>query len=146
MSPHSPHANPKLAEIDDALTELHPILEEFGLAHGFTLHRSHEGSYNIPRRWLRREAAPGVQEIGLIIALEMPERLKRGFYQELPCTLYITAFDRKAHRHYETRVFEAQPFCSLRDSLHRQLEDAAAKLDVCTPDFILQHGIQGHAV
>ena len=142
----SPHANPKLAEIDDALTELHPILEEFGLAHGFTLHRSHDGSYNIPRRWLRRDAAPIFQEIGLIIAAEMPERLERGFYVELPCTLYITAFDRKAHRHYETRVFEAQPFCLLQDKLRLQLGDAVAKLEICTADFILQHGIQGHAV
>ena len=142
----SPHDNPKLAAIDDALTEFHPILEKIGNIHGFTLHCSHEGSYNIPRRWLRRDAAPVVQEIGLIIASEMPERLERGFYPELPCTLYIIAFVREAQRHYEALVFEAQPFYSLRDSLSRQLEDAVAKLDVCTPDYILQYGVQDHAV
>jgi len=142
----SPHTNPKLAAIDDALTELHPILEEFGQAHGFTLHCSHEGSYNVPRRWMRRDAAPILHEIGLIIASEMPERLERGFYPEMPCTLYITAFDRKAQRHFTTRVIEAQPFSSFRDSLRQHLADAVAKLDVCTPDYILHYGVHDHAV
>jgi len=142
----SPHTNPKLAAIDDALTELHPILEEFGQAHGFILHRSHEGSYNVPRRWLRREAAPVIHEIGLIIASEMLERLERGFYPEMPCTLYLAAFDRKAQRHFNASVFEAQPFCSLQDSLWCYLADAVAKLDACTSDYILHYGVYGHAV
>jgi hypothetical protein len=142
----SPHTNPKLAAIDDALTELDPILEEFGLAHGFILRRSHEGSYNVPRRWLHRDSGAIFYEIGLIISSEMPERLERGFYPEMPCTLYLAAFDRKAQRYYDTRVFEAQPFSSLRDSLRRHLADALAKLDACTPDYILRYGVLDHAV
>ena len=142
----SPFANPKLAAIDDALTELEPSLEEFGQAHGFALTRSHEGSFNVPRRWLCRDTGAVVHEIGLIIASEMPERLERGFYPDIPCTLYLVAFDRKAQRHYATTVFEAQPFSSLRDSLRRHLADALAKLDACTPDFILHYGVHDHAV
>src|ERR1051326_6352750 len=109
----SPLTNPKLAAIDDALTELEPILEEFGLVNGFTLGRSEEGSYNVPRRWLHRHLPSVRHEIGLIISVGMPERLERGFYPDIPCTLYIAAFDRKAQRHYDDRVFEAQPFSSL---------------------------------
>lgn len=142
----SPFTNPKLAAIDDALTQLEPCLEEFGQAHGFALTRSHEGSFNVPRRWLRRDSGAVVHEIGLIIASEMPERLERGFYPDIPCTLYLAAFDRKAQRHYDTRVFEAQPFSSLTDSLRRHLADALAKLDACTPDFILHYGVHDHAV
>jgi hypothetical protein len=137
--------NPKIAAIDDALTELEPNLDEFGRLHGFVLTRSHEGSFNIPRRWLQRESAGVRHEIGLIIASAMSERLERGFYSDIPCTLYIAAFDRAARRHYDARVFEAQPFSSLRDSLRRHLADALAKLDICTADFILHYGVHDDA-
>ena len=137
--------DPKIAAIDDALTELEPSLDEFGRSHGFALTRSHQGSFNVPRRWLQRETAGIRHEIGLIIASPMPERLERGFYPEIPCTLYIAAFDRAAQRHYDTRVFESQPFSSLRDSLRRYLADALAKLDACTSDYILHYGVHDHA-
>jgi hypothetical protein len=141
----SPFANPKLAAIDDALTELEPSLNEFAQAHGFALTRSHEGSFNAPRRWLHRDSGVIRHEIGLIVSSKMPERLERGFYPDIPCTLYFAAFDRKAQMHYETIVFEAQPFISLRDSLPRHLADALAKLDACTPDFISRYGVQNAA-
>jgi hypothetical protein len=137
--------DPKIAAIDDALTELEPGLGEFGRSDGFALTRSHEGSFNVPRRWLQRESAGIRHEIGLIIASPMPERLERGFFPDIPCTLYIAAFDRTAQRHYDTTVFEAQPFSSLRDSLRRHLADAVAKLDACTPDFISHYGVHDHA-
>ena len=54
----------------------------------------------------------------------------------------VVAFDRKAQRHWDTRVFEAQPFRLLKDSLPRHLADALAKLDACTPDFIALYGVQ----
>jgi hypothetical protein len=138
--------NPKLAAIDEALTDLEPTLEEFGGAHGFALQRSHEGSFNVPRRWLRRDLGAVVHEIGLIIALPMSERLERGFYSAIPSTVYLVAFDRTAQMHYEARIFEAQPFSALRDSLRGHLADALAKLHTCTPDFISQHGVHDLAV
>lgn len=133
--------SPQIAEIDDALTELEPALNEFGRSHGFALTRSHEGSFNVPRRWLHRESAGIRHEIGLIIASPMPERLERGFYPDIPCTLYVAAFDRAAQRHYHAAVFEAQPFRSLKDSLGHHLADALAKLDACTPEFVSHHGV-----
>ena len=132
----------KIAAIDDALTELEPALDEFARSHGFALTRSHEHSYNVPRRWLHRDSAGIRYEIGLIISSPMPERLERGFYPDIPCTLYIAAHDQVAHRHYDTRIFEAQPFRSLKDSLGRSLAEALAKLDACTTDFILHYGVQ----
>jgi hypothetical protein len=140
------NTDPNLAAIDDALTELEPSLDAFGKKHGFALTRSHEGSFNIPRRWLHRDSGTIRHEIGLIIASAMPERLERGFYPDIPCTLYIAAFDRKAQRHYHGTVFEGQPFSSLKDSLHCHLEDALAKLDGCTPDFISHYGVCDHVV
>jgi hypothetical protein len=140
----SPFTNPKISAIDDALTEIEPILDAFAQAHGFALTRSHSGSFNVPRRWLRRKSGAILHEIGLIIASEMPERVERGFYPDIPCTLYLAAFDRRAQRHYDIRVFEAQPFSSLRDLLARYLADALAKLDACTPDFISRYGVQDY--
>jgi hypothetical protein len=138
-------ANPKLAAIDDALTEFEPCFANFAHSHGFTLTRSHDGSFNVPRRWLHRESAGIRQEIGLIIASPMPERLERGFYPDLPCTIYVAVFDRAARKHYHTTVCEARPFSSLRDSLGHHLADALAKLDTCTSDFISQYGVDDHA-
>jgi hypothetical protein len=136
-------SNPKLAGIDDALTELEPFLVEFGRSHGFKLARSHEGSFNIPRRWLYRESdgtSPIRYEIGLVIALEMSERLERGFFPEIPCTLYITAHDREACMYYHAAIVEAQPFSSLKDSLSDHLGNAGTKLKACTRKFISEHG------
>jgi hypothetical protein len=107
--------------------------------------RSYEGSFNVPRRWLHRDSAGIRHEIGLIIASPMSARLERGFYSDIPCTLYVTAFDRKAQRHYHVTVFEAQPFLSVRDSLSHQLADVLSKLDACTADFILHYGVHDHA-
>jgi hypothetical protein len=133
-------SNPKLAAIDDALNDLEPCLTEFGQTHGFTFLRSHEHSYNIPRRWLHREAAGIRHEIGLVIALQMPERLKHGFFPEIPCTLYIAAFERERQMHYSASVFEAVSFSSLRTSLPGYLLEAERKLQVCTSAFICEHG------
>jgi hypothetical protein len=135
--------NPKLASIDDALTELETCLTEFGRAQGFTLVRSHEGSFNVPRRWLYRElvgSPPIRHEIGLVIALPMPERMGRGFFPDIPCTLYVAAYEREAHLHCYEVVVEAQPFSSLKGSLPQHLRDAVAKLETLTPEFISQHG------
>jgi len=137
----SDFSNPKIAAIDDGLIELEPCLAEFGRAHGFALTRSHEGSFNVPRRWLHRESAGIRHEIGLIIASPMPDRLQRGFYPDIPCTLYVAAFDRGAQRHYQAAVTEAEPFRSLRDSLSHHLADALAMLDACSAEFIAHHGV-----
>jgi len=134
-------ANPKLAAIDDALGECEPCLVEFAHAHGFTLTHSQNESFNVPRRWLHREAAGIRHEIGLIIALPMSERLERGFYPEIPCTIYIAAFDQVARKHYHTLVCEEKPFTLFRDSLRHHLVDAVIKLDACTSDFMSQYGI-----
>lgn len=134
-------ANPQIAAIDDGLMELEPCLEEFGRSHDFTLTRSHEGSFNIPRRWLHRECAGIRHEIGLVIASPMPERLERGFYFEIPCTLYVAAFDRSSQRHYHTTISESQPFSVLKSALSSHLADALAKLDACTPEFIARNGV-----
>ena len=133
-------SNLNLAAIDGALIELEPTLEQFGRAHGFTLVRSHNGSLNVPRRWLHRHLAAVFHEIGLIIALPMPERLERGFYPDIPCTLYIAAADRKTRWFYHTSICEALPFSQLGQSLAQHLADAGSRLETCTPDFIVGHG------
>ena len=91
-----------------------------------------------------RVPASNRHEIGLIIAAPMPERLERGFFPEIPCTMYISAFNRENRKHYYSIIFEAQPFSSLRDSLAAHLRDAGAELDRCAPDFISAHGKPDH--
>jgi hypothetical protein len=136
----SEFSNPQIAAIDDGWLELEPELEEFARTHGFTITRSHEGSFNVPRRWLRRELAGVLHEIGLIIASPMPERLERGFHPDILCTLYVAAFDRAAHLCYQEAVAEAEAFRSLRGSLRHHLAEALATLDACTREFIAHHG------
>jgi hypothetical protein len=138
----STFTNPKIAAIDDALTELEPSLDEFARCQGFTLARSHDGSFNVPHRWLHRDSAGIRHTIGLIIALPMLERMERGFFPEIPCTLYITASDRTSQKYYDTRIFEEQPFHSVKVSLSHHLAEALVKLDACTADFILHHGVR----
>jgi hypothetical protein len=137
----SSHGHPKLDEIDEALIQLEPLIDDSIRAGGFVLTRSHEHSYNVPRRWLQRTVAGICHQIGLVIASPMPERLERGFYPEIPVTLYVAAFDREAQKHYDTVISEAQPFVLFRDSLRQHLADAIARLDTYTPEFIAQHGV-----
>ncbi len=133
--------NPKLAAINDALTQLEPLLEEVGRPHGFRLVRARE-SY----RYLHRDLPGGVRhEIGLIIALPMPERLERGFFPEIPCTLYAAAFHRPLRKHYHTEIFTHQPFSSMRASLTVHLRQAVAELERCTADFVAAHGTSGNS-
>jgi len=67
--------------------------------------------------------------------------LERGFYPEIPCTLYVAAFDGAAQKHYHTTIFEAQPFDAVKRSLNNDLATAIAKLDACTPEFIARYGV-----
>jgi hypothetical protein len=144
IAPMSDFSNPKIAAIDDGLAELDPCLAEFGRSRGFALTRSHEGLFNVPRRWLHREWAGIRHEIGLIIASPMPERLERGLYPDIPCALYVAAFNRAPQKHYQATVLEAQPFGLLKDSLSHHLADALARLDACTAEFISHHGVCDH--
>ena len=143
MNAPPPISHPKLIEIDNALTELEPAMEEFARLNGYDLWRGHGGSHNIPRRGLRRQADCVSHAVDLVVASPMPERLERGFYLELPCALYIRAqthlFPEPCHW-YHTVVVEAQPYCALVRSLAQSLADAGARLDACTPDFVSQHG------
>ncbi len=128
--------NPRLAAISEALTQLEPLLQEVGRPQGFKLVRGRE-SY----RYLHRDLPGGVRhEIGLIISIPMSERLERGFFPEIPCTLYAAAFHRAAHKHYHTEIFTHQPFSSMRASLSAHLRQAVAELEICTADFVVAHG------
>lgn len=133
--------NPKIAEIDEALTELEPNMVEFTHSHGFVLARSIEGSFNVPHRRLHRDSEGIRHEIGLIIDAPMPERLERGFYPDIPCAMYITAVDLVTQRYHHSTITEAQPYTLLRDSLRRHLVDALAVLEPCSADFISRYGV-----
>jgi hypothetical protein len=131
--------NPKLAGINDALTQLEPLLEDVGRAHGFRLIRARE-SY----RYLQRDlsVAPVIRhEIGMIISISMEERLERGFFPEIPCTLYVHAHHPEFRKHCHAEILRNQPLNSLRPSLPGHLRDAVATLDTWTADFICEHGI-----
>ena len=143
--PFAPITDPKLVEIDNALAGLDPVFEQFGCAHGFAFARGTGTSANIPRRWLNR-ILPGVHhQIGLVIASSIFERLERGFYPAIPCTLYISAQQpypnplRSCTVHH-TKIVEAEPFSALVHSLPRYLAEAGSQLDVCTVAFVAQHG------
>ena len=123
------HANPAIAAIGDAFERLEPCLGDFARRHGFVLHRSHDGSINVPRRWLRREFEGICQEIGLVVALEMPLRLERGFYPDLPCSIYVAASDARNGSDAVATICESQPYRLLVETLGKHLRDALDRLD-----------------
>ena len=128
-------SHPKLASIDDAMTQLEPILETFAQPRGFALTRSHEGSLNVPRRWLQRRTAGVFQEIGLIVSSPMPDRLALGFYPEIPCSLYVSAQINGALLHDQI-VAESVPFCYLSQALADHLLLAVESLESHMSEYL----------
>jgi len=133
----------KLDAIEDGLARLDPGLQQFGTSFGFALQKGHEHSADIPRRWLKREVNRIRQEIGLVVAIPMDERLARGFWPEIPLSLYITAQMATAHnelRYYHEVLEEAISFSVLNNTLEEHLTLAQSKLQACTPDFVAERG------
>jgi hypothetical protein len=131
----STFSNPKLASIDDALSQLEGALEAFARLHRFSLTRSHEGSFNVPRRWLQRRVQGVFEEIGVIVASPMPERLELGFYPEIPCTLYVSSQVNGVLLHHEA-VAEAIPFQDMLATLAGQLQSALEALEFHTREHL----------
>jgi hypothetical protein len=135
-----PISHPKLVEIDNALAALEPTLNEFGHSLGFILLRGHGQSCNIPRRWLRRCGPYLHQDIGLVIAASIFERLERGFYPSIPCCLYVMAHSFASRRFCSATIVEAQPYTEFRLALPQHLADAHSQIEAWTPEFIDNHG------
>ncbi|MCB1095370.1 MAG: hypothetical protein KDN22_07290 [Verrucomicrobiae bacterium] len=144
----SGHENPKLAEIDIALSKLESCIESLAHESGYEITRSHDSSFNIPRRWIRRTTELDGRQVRhqaeILIGVPIDVRLERGFYPEIP--LEITAGATLAHLEpfselliYKT-VAEALPYSEANEQLPELFRKIRSLHEQWDADFITEHG------
>ena len=144
----SGHENPKLAEIDIALSKLESCIESLAHESGYEITRSHDGSFNIPRRWISRTTELGGRQIRhqaeILIGVPINVRLERGFYPEIP--LDITAGATLKHLEpfsdlllYKTMA-EGLPYSEANDQLPELFRRIRSLHERWDADFVAEHG------
>ena len=136
----SDEAQAKVQTVNDALLQLDPILESFCKRRNYDLHRS-------SRLWPSRSAcARGIIDRYLHLTPDTTfvEILKRGFYPEMPWSLYASANSRRGPGHpfrvLTIDLFRNLPFSDLTSVLEQRLEEGYLRLDELTPQDVLARG------
>jgi hypothetical protein len=136
-------AKEKIRSVNDKLAELDPILERF------CAHRACSFLGAASELWPSRGAwAPGEIDryLNLTTDVRFVEILSRGFYPEMPWSLYATATLRSVPgqpvqwRTLKVDVFRGLPFSGLASVLKDQLERGFSILNALTPDDVLARG------
>jgi hypothetical protein len=133
----SPQFREKIELMETKLSELDPILIKFCSEHGYHL-RSLIGVW--PRRavWTRNEID---RTLDLTMDLSVQSFLDRGFYPEMPWSLFATGSVRALPAHFlSTDIFRALPFSSLSALLAKQLSNGLTILRHLTSEEIMAKG------
>jgi hypothetical protein len=135
----SPEGRANLAAIEEKLGELDDLLARFCSEHDYTL----RGSLNMwPKRrvWCRREID---RVMDLELDIEFQEALDRGFYPDLPLSLYargfLLPFDPDVHV-LSRPIFQHVPHSRVGSILLDSLNRGVEMLDVVTEAEIFQSG------
>jgi hypothetical protein len=140
----TPEITERIQAIEVHLASLDPTLHEFCTRHGYTF-RSFVGVW--PRRgaWHREEVD---RCFDLTMDLTVPEVMERGFFTDMPWSLYVTAstlpHELVSARFLTADVFRRLPFSSLRDRVAAALESGLATLRTFTQEVIDERG-QAHS-
>ena len=128
--------------MNDKLVELEPILRKFCAHRGYALRGSSDASL-----WPFRSAlAHGEIHrcLDLSADAKLLDILKRGFWPEMPWSLYASAAPRVAPgqlwRVLTTDVFRRLPFCELASVLEQRLEEGFSILRQLTLQDVLARG------
>ena len=133
------HSNPTIAEIDAGLDNLQDVLAAFANSEAYEIQRSHEGSFNVPRRWLQKLGEPRRDVIGLIIDLPYPEKLQQGWHSAIPIQIYAQSEVRsESQSRCCHQIVETSPFDTL--DLSAALRKAQDTIDDWSTEWILANG------
>ena len=134
-------AKARVRSVNDKLAELEPILRTFCAHRGYALREPSDASL-----WPFRSAlAHG--EIHRCLDLNTDAKfldiLKRGFWREMPWSLYASAAGvapRQPWRILTTALFRRLPFCDLASVLEQRLEEGFSILRQLTLQDVLARG------
>ncbi len=133
------HSNLAIAEIDAGLDNLGDVLAAFADSEGYEIQKSHDGSLNVPRRWLQKLGEPRRDVIGLVIDLPYPEKLQQGWHSAIPIQIYVQS---EVRSEGESRcchvIVETSPFETL--DLDATLRKAQDTIDNWGTEWILANG------
>lgn len=136
----SEEAQAKVQTVNDALMQLDPTLESFCKRRNYDFHRS-------SKLWPSRSAcARGVVDryMHLTPDTTFVEILKRGFWPEMPWSLYASAYSRmvpgRPFRVLTMDLLRNLPFSDLASVLEPRLEEGYLRLDELTPQDVLTRG------
>jgi hypothetical protein len=142
----TPENAERIQSIETRLATLDPTLRDFCARHDYTF-SSPVGVWPRKRAWRREEVD---RCFDLTMDLTVREAMERGFYPDMPWSLYITASTRPPHpdevRFLTADVFRQLPFSSLCDRLGADLEIGLTTLTTFTLETINERGQKlGHA-
>jgi hypothetical protein len=133
----SPEVSAKIHLMESKLVELNPILCRFCAEHGYTL-SCHIGVWPRRKAWVREEID---RTLDLTMALTVQEFMDRGFYPQMPWSLYATAsLPTLPARFLSVDVFRALSFSELPDVLASRLADGATILRSFTSEDVIARG------
>ncbi|MEM7011668.1 MAG: hypothetical protein AAF585_09310 [Verrucomicrobiota bacterium] len=144
----SGYQNPKLAEIDIALSQLESCIADDAAEAGFEIIRSFDGAFDIPHRRLWRFTMTQDFEIlhsaDIRIAVPIDVRLERGFYPEIPIEISAGAILKKfnpVHEQFCERVLiEAVPYSEVGKRLSTLFSEITSLHQLWDYGYILKHG------
>jgi len=141
----SPEIAARIQAVEAKLAELDPILHGFCTERGYTF-SSQVGVWPRRKVWARKEID---RTLDLTMDLTVPEVMERGFYPEMPWSLYASASllpVSKQVRLLSADVFRGLPFSQLAGVLAARFEDGLAMLRGFTREDIIARGqIHGSA-
>lgn|ERR1035437_6616512 len=142
----SPEVTARIQAVEAKLADLDPILHVFCARTSYTF-SSHVGVWPRRKVWVREEVD---RTLDLTMDLSVPEVMERGFYPDMPWSLYATAsvmlLPLESSRALSEYVFRGLPFSQLAEVLAARLEDGLVILRRITRDDVITKGhIPGHA-
>lgn len=144
----SRHENPKLAEIDRALSELEGSIRDKANEWGYEIRRSADGAFNSPRRWITRTTEGDGWSIRhqaeILISVPITVRLERGFYPEIPLEITASATlkhkDPPSERILFRTIEDGLPYTDAGTRLPRLLTEINSLHGVWDFDYLSEHG------
>ena len=142
----APEITERVQAVEHNLALLDPVLHYFCRRHGYTF-RGMVDLYPQRRAWRREEID---RCLDLTLDLTVSEVVERGFYPDMPWSLYASASllptVREAARILSADVFRGVPYSQLATVLEPGLEDGLAMLRTFKRQDIIERGqTYGHA-
>jgi hypothetical protein len=138
-----PEITAKIQAVEAKLSQLDPVLHRFCTKHNYTL-SIHVGVWPRRKLWLREEID---RTLDLTMDLSVSEVMQRGFYPEMPWSLYATGSLPQIEGgtpFLTITIFHGLPFSTMAHQLEARLEDGFEILQgLKTNDIVARGKIHG---